>query len=141
MTLARRALGISPTLVTRLAADLEAHRGKHTDTLLGAARGGAGISAIPVELAAPHLVSGRLVRVLSPWIAARFTLYAALPSRKFMPQRTRVFLDNLSLKKTALGADRTGRLRGLLNGSPPMLDPTNEANKSTRGCAFELRKH
>jgi hypothetical protein len=31
--------------------------------------------------------------VLSPWIANRYTLYAALPSRKFMPQRTRVFLD------------------------------------------------
>ena len=70
----------------------------HTDTLLGATLGGAGISAIPVELAAPHLASGALVRVLSPWIAGRFTLYAALPSRKFMPQRTRVFLDYLSVQ-------------------------------------------
>jgi len=70
----------------------------HTDTLLGATLGGAGISATPVELAAPHLASGALVRVLSPWIAGRFTLYAALPSRKFMPQRTRVFLDYLGLE-------------------------------------------
>ena len=70
----------------------------HTDTLLVATLGGAGISATPVELAAPHLASGALVRVLSPWIAGRFTLYAALPSRKFMPQRTRVFLDYLGLE-------------------------------------------
>ena len=70
----------------------------HTDTLLGATLGGAGISATPVELAAPHLASGALVRVLSPWIAGRFTLYAALPSRKFMPQRSRVFLDYLGLE-------------------------------------------
>lgn len=70
----------------------------HTDTLLGATLGGAGISATPVELAAPHLARGALVRVLSPWIAGRFTLYAALPSRKFMPQRSRVFLDYLGLE-------------------------------------------
>jgi len=36
--------------------------------------------------------------VLSPWIAGRFTLYAALPNRKLMPQRTRVLLDYLSLE-------------------------------------------
>jgi DNA-binding transcriptional LysR family regulator len=70
----------------------------HTDTLLGATLGGAGISATPVEIAAPHLASGALVRVLSPWIAGRFTLYAALPSRKFMPQRSRVFLDYLGVE-------------------------------------------
>ena len=68
----------------------------HTDTLLQATLDGAGITATTVELAVPHLASGALVRVLSPWIAGRFTLYAALPSRKFMPQRTRVFLDYLT---------------------------------------------
>jgi DNA-binding transcriptional LysR family regulator len=68
----------------------------HLDTVMRAALDGAGITAMPVELAAPHLASGALVRVLSPWISGRFTLYAALPSRKFMPQRTRVFLDYLS---------------------------------------------
>ncbi len=67
----------------------------HTDTLMRAAIDGAGITATTVELAAPYLYSGALLRVLSPWIANRYTLYAALPSRKFMPQRTRVFLDYL----------------------------------------------
>jgi DNA-binding transcriptional LysR family regulator len=68
----------------------------HTDTLQRAALDGAGITGATVELAAPHLASGALVRVLSPWITGRFTLYAALPSRQFMPQRTRVFLDYLT---------------------------------------------
>ncbi|MNY70272.1 hypothetical protein D3C86_2083780 [compost metagenome] len=63
---------------------------------------GTGITSTAVELAAPHLASGALVRVLNPWITGRFTLYAALPSRKFMPQRTRVFLDYLT-EQTRLG--------------------------------------
>lgn len=67
----------------------------HTDTLLRATLGGAGISAQPVDLVAPYLTQGQLVRVLAPWITGHFTLYAALPSRKFTPQRTRVFLDYL----------------------------------------------
>lgn len=67
----------------------------HTDTLLHAAIDGAGITATTLELAAPLLASGQLVRVLSPWITDRLNLYAALPSRKFMPRRTQVFLDYL----------------------------------------------
>ncbi|WP_310565237.1 LysR family transcriptional regulator [Hydrogenophaga sp.] len=74
----------------------------HNDTLIRAALDGAGIAATAVELAAPHLASGSLVRVLNPWIAGRFTLYAALPSRKFLPQRTRVFLDYLT-EQTRVG--------------------------------------
>lgn len=67
----------------------------HTDTLMHAALDGAGITATTLELAAPFLASGQLVRVLSPWITDRLNLYAALPSRKFMPRRTQVFLDYL----------------------------------------------
>ena len=68
----------------------------HPDTLLRATLDGAGITATSVALVAHYLSSGELVRVLSPWIAGEVTLYAALPSRKFIPQRTRVFLDYLS---------------------------------------------
>ena len=67
----------------------------HTDTLMYAAVDGAGITATAIELAAPMIQNGDLVRVLSPWITDRLTLYAALPSRKFMPRRTQVFLDYL----------------------------------------------
>lgn len=67
----------------------------HTDTLLRAALGGAGVMSVAPALVAPYLIRGELVRVLSPWTAGRLALLAAMPSRKFIPQRTRVFLDYL----------------------------------------------
>lgn len=67
----------------------------HTDSLLRATLDGAGITSVALDVVAPYLTRGQLVRVLHPWITGQFTLYAALPSRKFMPQRTRVFLDHL----------------------------------------------
>jgi DNA-binding transcriptional LysR family regulator len=67
----------------------------HTDTLMRAAISGAGISSQPLDLVAPLLKSGALRRVLAPWITNRLRLVAALPSRQFMPARTRAFLDHL----------------------------------------------
>lgn len=67
----------------------------HTDTLLRAALDGTGITSVTLEMVAPYLARGDLVRVLSPWITGRLVMYAALPSRKFIPQRSRVFLDYL----------------------------------------------
>jgi DNA-binding transcriptional LysR family regulator len=65
----------------------------HTDTLIRACVDGAGISSQSIDLVANHLHSGELQRVLSPWITGTNTLYAALPSRKFIPKRTSIFLD------------------------------------------------
>jgi DNA-binding transcriptional LysR family regulator len=67
----------------------------HSDTLMRATLDGAGITSVALDLVAPYLMRGELVRVLSPWIAGRLTLYAALPSRQFLPERSRVFLDYL----------------------------------------------
>jgi DNA-binding transcriptional LysR family regulator len=67
----------------------------HTDTLLRATLEGGGISSLPIDLLAPMLSGGNLKRVLAPWITARLTLVAALPSRKYMPARTRAFMDYL----------------------------------------------
>ena len=67
----------------------------HTDSLMSAIIGGAGIGSQPADLIAPLLKAGVLQRVLAPWITARISLVAALPSRKFMPARTRAFLDYL----------------------------------------------
>ena len=67
----------------------------HTDTLLRATLAGAGICSQPEELIAPMITSGYLQRVLDPWITSRLSIVAALPSRKFMPARTRAFLDHL----------------------------------------------
>jgi DNA-binding transcriptional LysR family regulator len=67
----------------------------HTDTLLRAALDGTGITSVALDIISPYLESGEMVRVLEPWVAGRLVMYAALPSRKFIPQRTRVFLDYL----------------------------------------------
>lgn len=67
----------------------------HVDTLLQAVLSEAGIGSMAVDLVAPYLARGDLVRVLQPWVTGRVVVYAALPSRKFMPRRTRVFLDYL----------------------------------------------
>lgn len=75
-------VAISPLLVAN-----------HTDTLIRAALDGAGITSVSLDIVAPYLARGDLVRVLAPWITGRLSLYAAVPTRKFIPQRTRVFLD------------------------------------------------
>lgn len=67
----------------------------HVDTLLRATLDGAGIVPVALDLVAPQLARGDLVRVLAPWILGRTAIYAALPSRKFVPQRTKVLLDYL----------------------------------------------
>ncbi len=66
------------------------------DVLLRAALDGAGITFLSRLLVASHLERGSLVQLLPDWIFGRFTIYAALPTRKFMPARTRAFLDFLA---------------------------------------------
>jgi DNA-binding transcriptional LysR family regulator len=83
----------------------------HSDTLLRSAMSGAGITSAAVDLVAPYLLSGELIRVLAPWISGRLSLYAALPSRKLMPERTRVFLEYLT-ERTRL---ESSRVLALLN--------------------------
>ncbi|WP_341909628.1 LysR family transcriptional regulator [Polaromonas sp. YR568] len=65
----------------------------HSDTLIRAGVDGAGIISQSIALVSGHLQSGELQRVLSPWVTGTHTLYAALPSRKFIPTRTSVFLE------------------------------------------------
>jgi DNA-binding transcriptional LysR family regulator len=79
----------------------------HLDTALRATVEGAGISSQSMQMVAPMLKSGQLRRVLRPWITDRFTVVAALPSRKFMPARTRAVLDYLIeySKRIAAGVD------------------------------------
>jgi DNA-binding transcriptional LysR family regulator len=66
------------------------------EMLLGAAVAGAGITFLSRLQVGLHLERGLLVQVLPDWILGRFTVYAALPTRKFMPARTRAFLDFLA---------------------------------------------
>ncbi|WP_318014094.1 LysR family transcriptional regulator [Paucibacter sp. TC2R-5] len=75
----------------------------HSDTLLRAALDGAGIISVALALVAPHLMRGELVHVLKGWVSGQMTVYAAMPSRKFLPQRTRVFLDYLVQRSRVAG--------------------------------------
>ena len=70
----------------------------HGEALLRAALDGAGITSTSLEIAATHLQKGELVRVLSPWIVGRPSIYAALPSRKFTPRRVAAFLDHMTAR-------------------------------------------
>lgn len=74
----------------------------HGEALLRAALDGAGITSTSLEIAAVHLSRGELVRVLAPWNVGRPSVYAALPSRKFMPQRVRAFLDYMTAQTQAM---------------------------------------
>ena len=65
------------------------------ELLLAAALAGTGIAGLPSFLAAPALRDGRLQRVLPGWHGGRLTLHAAMPTRRHLPARTRVFVDLL----------------------------------------------
>lgn len=64
---------------------------------------GAGISSQALQVAAPLLRAGTLQRVLTPWLAERFTLLACFASRRHVPTRTRAFLDHLIRHATFAG--------------------------------------
>ncbi|ART55905.1 LysR family transcriptional regulator [Acidovorax carolinensis] len=70
--------------------------------LLRAAVDGMGVAVMSRLLAAPYLASGALVHVLPDWMFSRYTVYAALPSRRMMPARTKVFLDFVSERSPRL---------------------------------------
>ncbi|MEO8121079.1 MAG: LysR substrate-binding domain-containing protein [Rhodoferax sp.] len=91
----------------------------HGDTLMRATLDGVGISWQTRVLVANYLRDGQLRRVLAPWITGRYTLYAALPSRKFVPARARVFMEFL-IEQT--------RLKALLAERAWPLNPDNSEN-------------
>jgi len=64
--------------------------------LLRAAIDGAGVAVTARLLIEEQLASGELVHVLPEWIVSRYTVYAALPSGRMLPARTKVFLDFMS---------------------------------------------
>lgn len=67
-----------------------------TDVLLRAVLDGTGIAVIPRLLAQRFLDTGALVHVLPQWILSRYTIYAALPTQRMLPARTRALLDFLT---------------------------------------------
>jgi DNA-binding transcriptional LysR family regulator len=67
----------------------------HTDTFYAAALAGMGITGLPSFVAADALLENALERVLPQWHLQSATLYAGMPTRKYVPTRTRVFVDFL----------------------------------------------
>jgi len=49
------------------------------------------------------------VHILPAWIFSRYTIYAALPSGRMLPARTKVFLDFLSEQVPLAVADQRGQ--------------------------------
>lgn len=67
----------------------------HIDTMFAAALAGLGVAGLPSFVVADALLSGKLERVLPQWRLWDTTLWAAMPSRKHIPLRTRAFVDFL----------------------------------------------
>ncbi len=68
----------------------------HSDTLYAAALAGLGIAGLPSFIAEDALMEQALERVLPQWHLRTVTLFAAMPTRKYMPMRTRAFVDFLT---------------------------------------------
>lgn len=56
---------------------------------------GAGIGALPVQFTQEDVRLKRLVRVLPEWCFPSVTAWAVMPMRRYLPVKTRVFLDHL----------------------------------------------
>lgn len=67
----------------------------HIDTNYAAALAGLGVAGLPSYVIEDALAEHALERVLPGWRLYGFTLWAAIPSRKHVPARTRAFLDFL----------------------------------------------
>lgn len=76
----------------------------HTDTMYATALAGLGIAPLPSFVVEDALLENALERVLPEWYLATSTIYAAMPTRKYVPARTRAFMD--FLVKTFGGAER-----------------------------------
>jgi DNA-binding transcriptional LysR family regulator len=67
----------------------------HIDTLYAAALHHMGIAGLPSFVAEDALFEHALERVLPQWRLFDASIYAAMPTRKHVPARTRAFVDFL----------------------------------------------
>lgn len=65
------------------------------ELILAATLAGLGMAGLPSFVAEQALSTGLLQRVLPDWRGTTLNLYAAMPTRKHIPARTRVFIDFL----------------------------------------------
>ena len=67
----------------------------HIDTMYAAALAGLGIAGLPSYVIEDALLEHALERVLPEWRLFDVTLWAGMPSRRYLPARARVFIDFL----------------------------------------------
>lgn len=67
----------------------------HIDTMYAAALAGLGVAGLPSFVVEDALLEHALERVLPEWQMFTATIYAAMPTRKHVPARTRAFIDFL----------------------------------------------
>lgn len=67
----------------------------HIDTLYASALAGLGVAGLPSFVIEDALVEQALERLLPEWRLVTFGVYAAMPTRKHVPARTRAFIDFL----------------------------------------------
>ena len=65
------------------------------DLLYSTALAGFGVAGLPTFIVETALRDGRLERVLPQWRGITLKIYAAMPTRKHVPARTRVFMEFL----------------------------------------------
>lgn len=75
---------------------------------------GAGVAVLSRALIRSELASGRLVHLLPEWTFGHYTAYLAMPSRRFVPRRTRAFIELLDeFVRTRLTDTDTNTAAGL----------------------------
>jgi DNA-binding transcriptional LysR family regulator len=67
----------------------------HIDTTYAAALAGLGVAGLPSFVIEDALLEHALERVLPEWHVLTSSIYAAMPTRKHVPARTRAFIDFL----------------------------------------------
>jgi DNA-binding transcriptional LysR family regulator len=97
LTLFRETLGTAHAApqVLRIGLRTPALSTSQLEVLYAAALAGMGIAGLPTFMVADALRDGRLQRVLPQWHGGTLQLYAAMPTRKHVPTRTRAFIDFL----------------------------------------------
>jgi DNA-binding transcriptional LysR family regulator len=65
------------------------------ETVYAAAVAGMGVVALPLFTVEQALRDGALTALLPSWSMRPLSIYAAVPTRKYLPARTRTFLDHL----------------------------------------------
>jgi len=58
---------------------------------------GAGIGALPASSATEDIRNKRLLRILEDWSLPIIPVWAVMPMRRYLPTKTRVFLDHIEL--------------------------------------------